>query len=76
MTRPKGVGLVPGRPAGRPRPIRKPGLPKRRSVDPDFFTGRTGGREVETEARILGFALPPAKRLQRFLLLTLGGNIF
>jgi len=26
----------------------------------DFFTGRTGGREDETEARILGCALPPA----------------
>src|SRR6185295_10412617 len=30
------------------------------SGDRDFFTGRTGGREDETEARLWGFALPPA----------------
>ncbi|MES1183962.1 MAG: hypothetical protein ABUL60_09105, partial [Myxococcales bacterium] len=33
--------------------------------DRDFFTGRTGGREDEKEARIWGFALPPASLQQR-----------
>jgi hypothetical protein len=44
-------------------------------TDPDFFTGRTGGREVETEARILGFVpRGVARRLRSRRSMPLGSN--
>jgi hypothetical protein len=46
------------------------------SCDRDFFTGRTGGREDETEARIFGVCAAARELATPSLLLNLGGIFF